>query len=187
MAGQAVAAVRIRGRLGGASAHVGATLLLGHRHAGGDAGLRGRRLQLRVVLTTGQQRLVDRSQLGVIPQRRNDGVGHRDGADMARLDGPHRCLGRSHHVRTRAVVSPRCGVHAMGDRGTHQLVVGRVVLHLIDPVPVSVVGMQDGPVAVCKLSPALGLAAGRNCPDLVYFIQAPLATLLDQSLDEHRG
>ncbi len=55
-----VAAVGVRGRLGGARADVGAALLLGHRHARGDTDLGGRHLQLGVVGAAGQQRLVDR-------------------------------------------------------------------------------------------------------------------------------
>ena len=90
-------------------------------------------------------------------------------------------------MRTRSVVGPRRGVQAVGDRRAHQLVVGRVVLHLVDAVPVPVVGVQDGPVAVGELAPALRFAAGRKRANLVDLVQTPLPALADQGLDKHRG
>jgi hypothetical protein len=87
-----------------------------------------------VVLATGQQWFVDSGELGVVPQRRNDAVRHRNRADVAGLDGPHRGLRRTDHVRTRSVVGSRRRVQAVSDRCRHQLVVGRVVLDVVDAV-----------------------------------------------------
>ncbi|WP_369817926.1 acyl-CoA dehydrogenase family protein, partial [Mycobacterium sp. E3339] len=69
---QAVAAITVGGRLCGSGPHVGAALLLGHRHAGRDAALGGRRLELGIVFAAGQQRLVDRREFGVVAQGGSD-------------------------------------------------------------------------------------------------------------------
>lgn len=186
MARQAVGAVGVGGGLRGAGAQVGAALLLGHRHARRDAGLGGGRPEFRVVFAGGQQRLVDLGQLGVVAQRGHHGIRHRNRADVPRFDRPHRGLGGPHDVRTRPLVGPGRGVHAVFDRRAHQLVVRRVVFDLVDPVTVAVVGVQDGPVAIGELAPALRLAAGRQGADLVHLVQAPLPSLANQGLDEHR-
>jgi hypothetical protein len=77
-------------------------------------------------------------------------------------------------------------MQAVADRYTHQLVVRRVVFHLVESVPVPVMGMQDGPVAVGEFTPTVGLAARGDRAKVVHFFQAPLAALADQSLDEYR-
>ena len=139
--GEGVAAVGVGQRRSGAGPDVGSALLLGHRHTGGDAHLGGGHLQLGVIAAAGQQRLVNRGQFGVVPQRRDDGVGHRDRADVARLRGPDAHLGRAHHMGAGTVVGPRGGVQSVGDGRAHQLVIGRVVLDLVDAVAVAVVGV----------------------------------------------
>jgi hypothetical protein len=105
---------------------------------------------------------------------------------MARSYRPHRGFGGPHHMGTRPLVGPRRGVHTVGDGCAHQLVVGRVVLDLVDAVPVQVVRAQDGLVAVGELTPTLGFTAGGNRPDLVDLFQPPLPTLTDQGLDKDR-
>ena len=186
VAGEAVAAVAVRRGLRGAGADVGAALLLGHRHARGDAGLGGGHLELGVVLAAGEQRLVDGGQFGVVAQRRHDGVGHRDRADMAGLGRPHRGLGGADDVRAGAVVCPRRGMQAVADRDLHQLVVGRVVLDFVDAVAVAVVGAQDRLVAVGELAPALRLRAAGERPEFGDLVEAPLAALADQRLGQYR-
>ena len=186
VAGEAVTAVAVRRGLRGACADVGAALLLGHRHARGDAHLGGGHLQLGVVLTAGEQRFVDRRQFGVVAQRRNDGVRHRDRADVAGLRRPHRGLGGPDDVRAGAVVCPRRGVQAVADRDLHQLVVRGVVLDLVDAVAVAVVGAQDRLVAVGELAPALRLPAAGERPEFGDLVEAPLAALADQRLGQYR-
>ena len=139
---QRVGAVAVRGGLRGTGPDVGSALLLGHRHARGDAGLGGGHLQFGVVAAAGQQRLVDRRQFGVVAQRRDDGVGHRDRADVAGFGRPHRGLGRAHDVRAGTVVRPGRRVQSVPDGDGHQLVVGGIELDLVDAVPVPVVGVQ---------------------------------------------
>ena len=78
------------------------------------------------------------------------------------LRRPHRFLGGADDVRTRPVVGPRRGVHAVTDGRAHQFVVGGVVFDLVDAVAVAVVGVQDGLIAVGELTPALRL---RSLPD----------------------
>src|SRR6202042_979767 len=141
----------------------------------------------RVVFAAGQQGLVDRGELRVEPQRRNDGVGHRDRTHVAGLGGPDAGLGRAHHVPARPVVGPRRGVQSVLDRDPHQLVVGRVVFDLVDAVAIAVVGAQDGPVALGQLAPALGLPGAGNGADRGHLVQAPLTAFADQRLDKDRG
>ena len=172
VADEAVGAITIRRGLSGTRADVRAALLLGHRHAGGDADLGRWDFEFGVVLAAGEKRLVNRGQLGVVAQRRHDRIRHRDRADVAGLWRPCRHLGGANDVRAWPVVSPRRGVQAVPNRRLHQLVVGRVVLDLVDPVPVAVVGVQDRLVAVGELAPA-------KC-------KAPLAALADQRLGQYR-
>ena len=186
VAGQPVGAVAIGNGLGVAGANVGAALLFGHRHASGDPDFGCRKLQFGVVHATGQQRLVDVGQLGVGPQCRDDRVGHRDGAYVAGLGGPHAGLGGTHHVRTRAVVSPRRGMQSVFDRHSHQLVIGGVELDLIDAVAESIVSAQDRPVALSQLAPALRLPGAGDRADRGHVVQTPLPALADQRLDENR-
>ena len=84
------------------------------------------------------------------------------------------------------VVGPRRGVQAVADRDAHQLVVGGVVLDLVDAMAVAVVGVQDRPVAVGQLAPALRLRRAGQRAEFGDLVEAPLAALADQRLDEHR-
>ena len=144
-------------------------------------------LQFGVVLTAGQQRLVDLCEFGVGAQGRDDGVGHRDRAHVAGFGSPDRHLGGAHDVGAGPIVGPRCGMQAVADRHRHQLVVGGVVLDLVDAVTVSVVGAQDRLVAVGELTPALRLLRARDRAEIGDLVDAPLAALADQRLGEHRG
>ena len=184
--GQRVTAVGIADRRGGSGTHIGSTLLLGHRHARGDTHLGGRHLQFGVVGATGQQRLVGMSEFGVVPQGGYHGVGHRDRTDMSGFGCPDAHLGRTHDMGSRSVVGPGRGVQAVADRDAHEFVVGGVVLDLIDAIPVAVMGMQHRPVAIGEITPALGGGSAGDRPELADLIEAPLPTLADQRLDEHR-
>ena len=57
-------------------------------------------------------------------------------------------LAAARNVRTGAIVGPGRGVQPVADGDLHQLVVGRVIPHVVDPVPVSVVGEKDGRILV---------------------------------------
>ena len=104
-----------RGRVG---AHVGAALLLGHRHAArARRALSGAGGGAASYALRGQPRLPLRGELGLRAQRRHRRVGHRDRAADAGLD-----LAEAHeHRRPRDVgaglrVAPRQGVEAEPDR-----------------------------------------------------------------------
>ena len=119
--------------------------------------------QLGVVDAAGQQRLVDRGQLGVVAQRGDDGVGHRDRADVAGLGASTPTSwrrARRGRRRGRRPTARACRPWPTATR--HQLVVGGVVLDLVDAVAVAVVGVQDRLVAVGELTPALRLRAARR-------------------------
>ena len=45
-------------------------------------------------------------------------------------------------VRTGASISPRRGVQPVADRDPHQVVIRRVKVHVVDAMPVPVVGVQ---------------------------------------------
>ena len=186
MPSEAVGAVIGRHRLGGAGPHIGAALLLRHRHARSDAGLAGGDRQLGVVDTAGEQRLVDPGQFGVVAQRRDDGIGHRDRADVSGLRGPHAHLRRAHDMGARPVIDPRCRVQAVCDRHPHQLVVGRVVLDLVDPVSVAVVGVQHRTVTVGQFTPALRRGATRDRTQFGDLVDAPLTALTNEGLHQSR-
>jgi hypothetical protein len=84
------------------------------------------------------------------------------------------------------VVGPRRGVQAVADGDAHQRVVGGVVLDLVDAVADTVVGVQHRAVAVGEFTPALGLRAARERPELGDLVEAPPPALADQRFGEHR-
>ena len=133
-----------------------------------------------------EQRLVDGRQFGVVAQRGDDRVRHRDRADVTRLGRPHRGLRGANDVGTGPVVRPRGGVQAVADGDRHQLVVGGVVLDLVDAVAVAVVGVQDWLVAVGEFAPALRLRAAGERPEFGDLVEAPFAALADQRLGQYR-
>lgn len=183
---QAVGAVRLGVGGGGVGAYVRAALLLRHRHAGQQSPLGQRRAQPEVVRRGGEQRLVARGQLRGVPQRRHGGVGHRDRAAVAGVGTPGVELGRAGHVRARPVVRPRRGVQAVRDRGTHQLVPGRVELHLVDAVAVPVVGAQDRRVLV-RQPPVLDrLLATAEAAQLVQLGGGPAGALAFEPVEQRR-
>ena len=102
------------GRVG---AHVRAALLLGHPHAAQRAGLVGRGAQLAVVAERGEARLPLGRELGLLAQRRDHRVGHRDRAADAGLGlrgDEHR---RAGDVGAGLRLAPRQRVRAEADTG----------------------------------------------------------------------
>ena len=96
-------------RDGGVGAHVGAALLLGHRHAAQRARLVRRGDEpLAVVGQRQEARLPLLGQLRLLAKRRDHGVGHRDRAAHPGLDlREEHELRRPGHVGARARVAPR--------------------------------------------------------------------------------
>lgn len=163
MAGQQVRPVGPGDGAGGVRADVGAALLLGHAHAGDQAALARGLGQPELVGGRGEPGLEAGGELRRPAQGRHDRVGHRRRAAVAHLDlGPPEVAHRPPDVGVRIAVGrgpPRDAGQAVLDRGAHQLVPGRVELHLVDPVAVAVVGAQPGRVLVRQPPPLLGLLA----------------------------
>src|SRR6202034_2856529 len=96
-----------------------------------------------VVITGGEQRLVDARQPGRVPQRGHDRVGHRDRAQVTGLGlTPDVQAGRAGHVRAGAAVRPGGRVQPAAHRDAQQVVPGGVELHLVHAVAVPVVGAE---------------------------------------------
>ena len=105
---------------------------------------------------------------------------------MSGFGCPDAHLGRTHDMGSRPVVGPGCGVQSVADRDAHEFVVSRVVLDLIDAMPVTVMGMQHRPVAIGEITPPLGGSSAGDRPELADLVEAPLSALADERLDEHR-
>ena len=139
VAGQVVV-VAVRARLRRAGADVRAALLLRHRHPAERAAL---------VVGQRQPRLPLGGELGIDPQRGHGRVGHRDRAHHARVRlRPEQLERRAGDVRARARRAPRQRVDLALDRAAQQPVPARVVVDLVDPVPVAVVRAQPRRVAL---------------------------------------
>ncbi|MNI43119.1 hypothetical protein D3C73_974400 [compost metagenome] len=146
---------------GGVGAHVRAALLLGHGHAKGHARLVPRRAHGRVV--TAGQNTVDprlaRRRIGL--QGRHRGVGHGHGATGARIRLPGQEQdGRVQQMPVRRPV-PGAGGDPCAQSQIHQLMIGRMKGHLVDPAAIAVVGVQHGrnPIGLHAPVDHLGRAA----------------------------
>ena len=106
--GTAAVQRRRRRRVG---AHVRAALLLGHRHAAERAGLVGGRAELAVVVEREEARLPLGGDLGLLADRRDHRVGHRDRAADAGLD-----LREQHEERRPRDVRARAAARATAAR-----------------------------------------------------------------------
>ena len=166
---------------GDVRADVGAALPLGHRHAEGAAALLVRREETRVVVGREHARLPLGGEVGLEPERGDDGERHRDRAARALVH-----LMPEHHqraacdVRARPVARPRQAVEAVLDAEPHEVVVRRVVLDDVEPMPVAVVRAEDGRVLVREPAPLqhLGRTAARaECVGLI--VDPPAAFALD--------
>ena len=170
VAHEAVGAVGLGRGARRVGAHVGAALLLRHRHSGDDSGLRRRVGEVRVVAAGREQRRVARGQFLVGAQCGDGGVRHRDRAAVPGVGGdPGRVLRRAHEVRVRVVAGPRRPVEAEARRVLHERVVGRVVLDLVDAVAEAVVRVQPRHVALGEVAPAQCLTRTGERTDLVEF------------------
>ena len=172
---------RRRGRRVGA--HVGAALLLGHRHPAEGAALALGGQRSLVVVEREEALLPLGGELGLLAQRRDRRVGHRDRAADAAL-GLHQQheLRRPRDVGAGTGFAPGRGVQAVADPDSHQLMPGGVELDLVDPVAVAVVGAQLGLSLVGLHSPLDRLARAADRPQLARAALGPLAALAPQRL-----
>ncbi len=181
-AGTAAVQRRRRGRVG---AYVGAALLLGHRHPAEGAALALRRQRALVVVEREEALLPLRGQLGLLAQRRDRGVGHRDRAADAAL-GLHQQHegGGAGDVGADARFAPGRRVQAVADPDPHQLVPGAVELDLVDAVAVAVVGAQLGLLLVCFEAPADRLVRAADRAQLPHAVLGPIGALAAQRLTQ---
>ncbi len=173
---------------GGVGAHVGAALLLGHRHPAQRARLVRRGDEpLAVVGERQEAGLPLAGQLRLLANRGNHGVGHRDraahpGLDLRQEDE----LRRPGHVGARPRVAPRRRVQPLRDPQPQQLVPGRVELDLVDPVAEAVVSAQLRRVLVRLRAAADHVRAAADRAQLAGLVLGPVAALAAQRLDQHR-
>ena len=161
---------------GGVRPDVRAALLLGHRHAREQAPLGLGRAQAEVVLRGREQRLEALGQAGRVPQRGHDGIGHRDRAAVPGLGrAPDVEARRPRHVRAGAGIPPRRGVQAVPHRHRHQLMPGRVELHLVDPVAEAVVRAQPRRVLVGLAAVLLRLRRAGQAAEFADAVLGPAA------------
>ena len=171
-----------RGRVG---AHVRAALLLGHPHPAERARLLGRRSQVAVVGERAEARLPLGGELGLVSQRRDRRVGHRQrtaDTGFGLRGDEHR---RAGDMRARLRLAPRQRVQAEADPGTEQLVPGRMELDLVDAVAEAVVGAQLRRVLVRLEAPADRLRRAGEGADLDRPGLGPLSALAAKRLDQH--
>ena len=186
VAGQLVGAVAERARLRGVGAHVGAALLLGHRHAdqharlvGGGPGPRivGGRQDLRAARCS--------ASAGRIAQRRGGGEGHGERAadaafDLVEQEGGRRAhdMGAGPAHRSRAARAPA------RRRPAQQLVPGRVELDLVDAMAETVVAAQLRRVAVGLLAEPDGRCSPEPRAEPAQALLAPGAALALDRLEQ---
>src|SRR5579875_1268311 len=114
-------------------------------------------------------------------QHRNGGMRHRDRTAMPCLDlseeiescGP--C-----YVTSRRTLAPGGGVHALGNRIVHKLMVGGVIYHFIDAVPVTIMCSQNRLVRIGIKAPLDDLFMPGKCANVA---QAPLSPASTLTLD----
>ncbi|MCY1413378.1 hypothetical protein D9M71_288080 [compost metagenome] len=141
-----LAGARGRHRVGarGVGPHIGAPLLLGHGHAEGCTGLVGDPHVARVILSGKNLRQPLPGKVWLQLQGRDAGKGHGQGATAAgfglRMQVGHRGTG---HMGALTRVRPGQRGQAMLDGRTHQLVVGRMELHQVDAVAVTVMAIEN--------------------------------------------
>src|ERR1044072_5475804 len=182
--GAGPAAVQRR-RGGGVRAHVGAALLLGHRHPAEGAVLALGRHRGLVVVEREEPLFPLGGHLGLLAQRRDRRVGHRDRAADAALG-----LHQQHEHRGPGDMcagprfAPRRRVQPVIDPDPHQLVPGDVELDLVDSVAVAVVSAQLRLLLVCFEAPAARLARAADRAQLFGLALSPLAALAAQRLDQ---
>ena len=149
VAGDLVLPIPDRRRPRRVGAHVRAALFLRHRHPDRRAVLLRDRDVAGIVDAAVDLRQPLRREFRLQAQRRRRSEGHGDGAAMSRLDlGLHIEPRRPSHMRALARLAPRRGVQAMFDRDPHQLVIGGMKPHEIDPPAIAVVRVEVRRIAV---------------------------------------
>ncbi|MCY1432015.1 hypothetical protein D9M71_479980 [compost metagenome] len=159
----------------GVGAHVGAALLLGHRHADGDAGLLLHRHVARVVLGGEDLRQPLLGDIRLQLDRRHGGEGHGQRAAAAGLGlGMQVIEAGTGNLGAGTRIGPRQRRQAMLDGRAHQLVVGRVEFHQVDAMAVAVVGLEHRLVLVGEEAGRQQRATGQ-CAIGIHLLLGPAA------------
>ncbi|ESU47873.1 hypothetical protein P376_4149 [Streptomyces sp. HCCB10043] len=171
----------------GVGTHIGAALLLRHPHPGEQTALGGGRAQPGLVHPAGEQRLVRLREVGGAAQRRDDGVRHRDRAQVPLLQhrGQHEAAGPG-DMGPGPLVGPGGARQPRPHRGVHQRVIGRVELDLVDPVAETVVGAQLRLMPIGLVGPVLRLLAADVAAETVQLVDVPLRALAAYPFEQHR-
>ena len=184
VADELVRSVGGRPRDGRVRAHVGAALLLRHRHAAQRSALLGGRPQAEVVLQRRQQRLPTFGKLRLRPKRRNRGVRHRDRTAVSGLDLRHQKeQRRACDLCAGPGFAPGERVKAVLDARPHQQVPGRMELDLVDSVPEAVVGAQPRRLLVREAAP-LERFGGKKGAERSRSLRGPPGALALEGFDE---
>lgn len=188
VAGQAVGPVARGLGAGGVGPHVGAALLLGHRHPTDEAAFFLRGPEAELVLGGGEEGLEASGELRLGAQDRDGGVGHRHGAAVALLGlrRPDQVLRRAHEVGVGGGVAPRPSRETERDRRAHELVPRRVVLDLVDAVAVAVVGVEDRRVLARQAHKLLDAGRSDEPAQLAHLRLRFSCTLAAQRLEQRR-
>ena len=99
---------------------------------------------------------------------------------------PDELLGRAGHVRAGTPVGPRSGVDAVAHRDIHQLVIGRVVLDLVDPVAVAVIRVQHRRVDVGQPAPLQRLRTSAEPTQFAHLGARPAGAFASQTVLQRR-
>ena len=160
----------------GVRPHVGAALLLGHRHAHERAVVVARARDARLPLGR---------ELGLLAQRRDRRVGHRDRAHDARVDlAPDEEQRRAHGVAARLRVPPGQRMDLALDRLAQAPVPGGVELDRVDAVAVAVVRPQHRLVALGALGVLERLGRTGQLAGVAQAVDPPAAALALERLAE---
>lgn len=170
----------------GVGAYIGTALLLRHPHTGEQAALGRGVAEPRLVHTAGQQWFVRLGEVGGAAQCRDDGVRHRDRAQVALLQHRGQHEAGAGDMGPGALVGPGGARQPRTHRGVHQGVVGGVELDLVDPVAEAVVGTQLRLMAVGLVGPVLGLLAADIAAEAVKLVQVPCGALAAYPFEQYR-
>ena len=143
------------------AAHVAAALFFGHAHAEGDALLVRDRHAAGVVIRRGGF-VRPFTQRRHLLQHRHRRVGHGQRATTAgfRLI-VQKAERRTRNVRTGARLCPRQSCDTVLDRGTHDLVIGRMKFDPVLPASIGVIGEQSRTIAVGIVGQVQQAATGK--------------------------
>src|SRR5271169_3119577 len=104
--------------------------------------------------------------VGLFAQDRNDSVCHRDWATVSSFNLSKEVQSSgSRNVTSRLVIAPRGGMHTLGNRIVHQVMVSRMERHFIDTVARAVMRMQNRLASIGVETPLYHVCTSSKCPN----------------------